>query len=152
VQEDVVFDSAVGGLGLGLALVKRIVELHDGRVDATSDGKGSGSVFTVELPRRKGQRISSTSIPAIDDTEPERLKRRVLVCDDNADAAEMMAMLLEASGHEVATVHSGEDAVRDASAHPPDIIFLDIGLPGIDGYEVARQLRGRDRTQQTAIV
>lgn len=150
VQEDVVFDSAVGGLGLGLALVKRIVELHGGEVAASSPGRGDGATFTITLPLRAedqdAQRMRSETPPGA-----ASRPRNVLVCDDNTDAAEMMALLLEASGHQVTTVHTGEDAVREAVKRQPDILFLDIGLPGIDGYEVARQLRGRDRTSKTVI-
>lgn len=151
VQEDVVFDSAVGGLGLGLALVKRIVELHDGVVRAASDGKGRGATFRVALPLSGAVDGAATRSPSAT-AEVAAKDQKILVCDDNTDAAEMMAMLLEAAGHVVTTVHTGEEAVRAAIADPPEVLFLDIGLPGLDGYEVARQLRSRVRTKDIVIV
>jgi signal transduction histidine kinase len=150
VQEDVVFDRAVGGLGLGLALVRRLVELHDGVVQATSEGHGTGARFTVRLPRpapatSAAPTPSTTLAPSLD-------HRRVLVCDDNDDAAEMLAILLETAGHTVTTVGTGEAAIDAVAANPPDLLFLDIGLPGIDGYEVARQLRNLEPAKHLVII
>ncbi len=149
VQEDIVFDSAVGGLGLGLALVQRIVELHGGTVRATSAGRGLGAQFRVELPQADDEHDAAPA-PHVPDSEAPT-QRRILVCDDNTDAAEMMAMLLEAAGHEVVTTYTGEDAIAQAISVQPDLVFLDIGLPGMDGYEVARQLRSRPQTHDVTI-
>jgi two-component system CheB/CheR fusion protein len=129
------------GLGIGLTLVKRLVELHGGTVQAESRGIGEGSEFVIRLPivlprtlktERGAPRADSTSMP----------KRRVLVVDDNRDAAESLAMLLQLQGHDVAMAHGGIEAVDATASFRPDIVLLDLGLPGIDGYEVARQIRG----------
>ena len=128
------------GLGIGLTLVKRLVELHHGTVQANSRGIGHGSEFVVRLP------IAMSPIPTvvrrIDGAESAPIpKRRVLVVDDNRDAAESLALLLELQGHEVAVVHAGLDAVEMAANFRPGVVLLDLGLPEIDGCEVARQIR-----------
>ncbi len=151
VQEDVRFEGAVGGLGLGLALVKQIVELHHGRVHAESDGKGKGARFVVDLPLASPDAVERADSEPIEVVVPSG-PRRVLVCDDNVDAAEMMALLLETSGHEVTTVFTGEDAIETAEERTFDVLFVDIGLPGIDGYEVTRRLRARESSPRMLIV
>jgi signal transduction histidine kinase/ActR/RegA family two-component response regulator len=144
-QGAVGIDRAQGGLGIGLTIVKRLVELHGGRVWAESAGRGQGSAFVVELPA-----IPVSDLPAIapkDRTGPFETvaggarKRSVLVVDDNIDAADSVAELLEALGYAVGVAHDGPSAVARAREQAPDIVLLDIGLPGMDGYEVARELR-----------
>ncbi len=127
-----------GGLGIGLTLVKRLVEMHGGMVSAESAGAGSGSTFTVRLP------LAENAGRVAEPAQPHGAAKRrlaVLVVDDNVDAAESLSMLLEMQGHEVRTAHDGPDALRVLGAYRPDLILLDIGLPGMTGYEVARRIR-----------
>jgi PAS domain S-box-containing protein len=133
-------DRAEGGLGIGLALVREIVRLHGGSVSVSSAGVQQGSEFTVKLPlvtrsphQMKSEQDTEAAIPA--------RHRRILVVDDNSDSAESMALLLRASGHEVHTAHDGASALEQAGAHKPEIVLLDIGLPGMSGYTVAKRLR-----------
>jgi signal transduction histidine kinase len=129
---------ARGGLGIGLTLVRRLVELHDGTVEAVSEGPGKGTEFVVRLPLR---------LPPVADGVPPMAavpagpKRRILVVDDNVDAAEALGELLRDYGHEVATAHNGPQALDNARLHHPEIILLDISMPEMDGYEVARRIR-----------
>jgi PAS domain S-box-containing protein len=129
---------AQSGLGIGLALARRIVEMHDGQIDARSDGAGTGSVFTIRLPLafRAAEAPGSES-----PTGESGVKRRVLVVDDNADAAEMLASLVRAIGGEAETAGNGLDGLQRASTFAPDVIFLDIGMPAMDGYETCRRIR-----------
>jgi PAS domain S-box-containing protein len=134
-------DRAQGGLGLGLALVRSLADLHGGTVACTSAGLGQGSCFTVSLPRLAAEGAvpggATHSAAAAHGQRP----LRILLVDDNVDAAEMLAMLLQGDGHEVTVVHNGADALARARAAPPDVALLDIGLPGMDGHELARRLR-----------
>ena len=128
-----------GGLGIGLALVRRLVELHGGTVEAHSAGPGRGSTFAVRLPVAPDAPVAdSVPTPAV-----ERLRGplRILVVDDNQDAADSLAMLLGIAGHDATAVYDGEEAVRLAREIKPAVMFLDIGLPGMSGYEVAQALR-----------
>jgi YD repeat-containing protein len=129
--------STHGGLGIGLALVKALAELHGGSVEAQSEGLGRGAEFRVRLPR-------ATTLPATAPAgaRPSVESCRILVVDDNRDAADMLAGLLTAEGHQVRVAYDGEGALRVASAFKPQIGFLDIGMAGMDGYEVAARLRG----------
>nr|WP_156901431.1 PAS domain S-box protein [Azohydromonas australica] len=130
-------DRAEGGLGVGLALVKSIVELHGGSVSAASPGIGKGSTITITLPVQK-----QTATPASIATQTiVPSPQRVLVVDDHHDAAESMAMLLRMSGHDVQVAQDGPMALGMAAALRPDFVLLDIGLPGMDGYELARRIR-----------
>jgi PAS domain S-box-containing protein len=132
-----------GGLGIGLALVKGLVELHGGRIEARSEGLGRGSEFVVVLPglRAAGEIVQRTlSAPA--ETANLRGRRRILIADDNEDGALSLAMLLEACGYDVHIAHAGPDALRAAATHRPDAAILDIGMPDMDGYKVAEQIRG----------
>ena len=131
-------DRSEGGLGVGLALVKNIVELHGGSVSATSAGTGKGTTITVTLPMRK-QAVTEPSAAAQTVVVPS--PQRVLVVDDHHDAAESLAMLLRMSGHDVQVAQDGPMALSMAAALRPDIVLLDIGLPGMDGYELARRIR-----------
>jgi PAS domain S-box-containing protein len=129
-----------GGLGIGLALVRGLVELHGGAVEAMSEGPGRGSKFTVRLPLAD----SVASVAAAAETEAPTVAtvgRRVLVADDNKDAADALAMLLELAGHEVRVAHGGRAALSLAQTFRPDVAVLDIGMPELNGYEVAKELR-----------
>jgi signal transduction histidine kinase/ActR/RegA family two-component response regulator len=129
-----------GGLGIGLTLVKSLVEMHGGRVSARSDGIDQGSEFTVHLPAAPGARPEPAER---EDDEPAAaaISCRVLVADDNVDAAESLAAILRTMRHDVRTVRDGEAAIEEAEAFRPDVILLDIGMPKVDGYEAARRIR-----------
>jgi len=133
-------DRAEGGLGIGLALVKNIVELHGGRVEARSEGRGRGSEFVVLLPlRTPGADLAPAAAPQ--PAAPTASERRIMVVDDNVDGADTLARLLAAHGHEVRVFHEPIAALAAAPSFLPDVAVLDIGLPGLDGYELARRLR-----------
>jgi len=132
-----------GGLGVGLTLVKRLVEMHGGSVEAHSAGLEQGSEFVVRLPALGAVPAGAGGHPAGTGAEPEGGRRRVLVVDDNVDAADSAAMLLRLWGHEVQTVYDGLAVLQAVRDFQPDVILLDIGLPGMTGYEVAQQLRAQ---------
>ncbi len=143
-------DRVQDGLGIGLSLVRTLVGLHGGHVQASSDGPGHGSTFTVRLPLAAAPAAQALEAQ----TAQAHAARRVLVVDDSIDAAEMVASLLEYSGHSVVTAHSGADAIARARAEPPDIVFLDIGLPDMSGMQAAsamRRLPELDRTRLVAL-
>jgi signal transduction histidine kinase/ActR/RegA family two-component response regulator len=150
-QADRTLDRSEGGLGIGLTLVKALVELHGGRVEATSAGIGLGSEFVVCLPvlvtepKRESSRTDGQTAPA-------GAARRVLAVDDNIDAVESLAQLLGLHGHEVRTAYDGPTAIATAADFRPEVILLDIGLPRMDGYEVARRLRQQPGLEQTFLV
>jgi CheY-like chemotaxis protein len=142
VQGERGLDRSQGGLGIGLTLVKRLVELPQGRVEAHSDGVGAGARFRILLP----------SISAVAQPEPvggasqphaaqEVYGRRILVVDDNVDAAESLGLMLGTMGHHVQVVHDGRAALEAARETVPEIVLLDISMPGFDGHEVVRRLR-----------
>jgi CheY-like chemotaxis protein len=139
-----------GGLGIGLALVRGFIELHGGTVSAASEGVGHGSTFTVSLPL--------SVAPAVVPDEPQVTRearvhpRRVLVVDDNCDAAASMVALLQAAGHEVREAHDGREGLRAAFEFEPDVILLDIGMPGMSGLDVARELRRRVAHRRPRII
>ena len=141
VQQPQAIDRSGGGLGLGLAIVRSLVEMHGGTVHAESMGAGSGSAFVVELPlARQGRR--SEPVRTLKAAVPSSSnRRRVLVVDDNEDAAEMLAGALVQIGYDVAIAHDGPSALERARTFEPDVALLDIGLPVIDGYELAERLR-----------
>jgi len=143
-QIDNSLERAQGGLGIGLTLVRRLVDMHGGRVVATSGGLGAGSEFAVTLPlmadaSEAARGEAAAPVQAASSRPAGSL--RVLVVDDNGDSAESLAMLLSLSGHETHVAHSGPDALTRADALRPDAILLDLGLPGLNGYEVCRRLR-----------
>jgi CheY-like chemotaxis protein len=137
-----VLTRAQGGLGIGLSLVRGLVEMHGGSVSAHSDGPGRGSEFTVRLPL-----AAPTAPPVVDEpagdaaAAPVVVRRRVLVIDDNVDAARSLGALLDLTGNEVRVFHDGRSALAAAPAFRPDVVLLDLGMPEMDGYEVARRLR-----------
>jgi PAS domain S-box-containing protein len=140
-----------GGLGIGLALVRSLVELHGGSVGAQSAGVGQGSKFTVRLPlASRAAAGAPIHAPAAETHSPAQF--RVLVVDDNVDAAESLAELLDLAGHATRIAHDGEEALRTAYEFLPEVVFLDIGMPGKDGYEVAKELRQKPETQQAVLV
>ena len=149
-QADRSLDRAQGGLGIGLALVQRLVELHGGRVEVTSS-LGHGSEFVVRLPIAvpDGQHSPPTPNDAVV-SGPSAL--RVLVVDDNIDAAESLALLLRVFGHDVWTAHTGPTGVEAAIDHRPDVVLLDIGLPELDGFQVAKRIRQQPAHQTTVLV
>ena len=138
---------ATGGLGIGLSLVRRLVELHGGTVRIDSDGVGRGATVTVLLPR-----LDNADLPAPEAAQPISTRRRVLLIEDNADAREMMEMLLELSGCEVQGADSGPAGISLAQAWQPEMAVIDIGLPGMDGYAVARTLKADPRTEGIELI
>ena len=127
-----------GGLGIGLALVKGLTELHSGTIEVRSAGLGYGSEFIVRLPLSRIYPITSASSA---NPAPPSARSRILIADDNRDAADSLSMLLELAGHEVRVAHLGRAALSLAQAFRPDVALLDIGMPDMSGYEVARELR-----------
>jgi PAS domain S-box-containing protein len=139
-QGDTSLSRPRGGLGIGLTIVKRIVEMHDGNVTATSPGISKGSEFVVRLPLSMATTSTKSGASLESDVRRGPL-RRILVVDDNVDAAVSVERLLKKWGHDVQTAFSGPDALKKARAFRPQILLLDIGMPGMSGYEVAKQLR-----------
>jgi CheY-like chemotaxis protein len=143
-------DRSQGGLGVGLTVVRRLAELHHGRVEVDSAGPGQGAEFRVRLP-------CLTEVAAADGARAIGAPQpaggcRVLVVDDNVDAAESVAMFLGMVGHEVKTVNDGKEALACAPVYAPQVVVLDIGLPAIDGFEVARRLRQMPQTARALLV
>ena len=154
-QSEQTLDRAEGGLGIGLTLARRLTELHGGTVAAFSDGPGKGSEFVVRIPLLPSQlpisadRSDGSTIPA----KPANAhSKRVLVVDDNLDAANTLSMLLRQWGHEIHMAYDGDEALAAVEAHLPDLVLLDIGLPGKDGYEVAQQIRRKPELAATRLV
>ncbi len=145
-----------GGLGIGLTLVKQIAELHGGRATAHSEGPGRGSRFTVTLPAIPGPRAAlatrSLDGPGSAYASTEGRPSRILIVDDNADTAQGLARLLRFLGHEVRVAHDGPAAIDAVHQERPDFLLLDIGLPGMDGYQVASQLRGEPGMDSLIII
>ena len=137
-QVDPTITRGHGGLGIGLALVQRLAEMHGGSVHATSEGRGKGSTFTLRLPRIAPPASARTERPS---TSADGVMRRILVVDDNRDSAETLGDLLRLWGHQVELAHDGPDALERAERSRPEVVLLDIGLPGMDGYRVAERLR-----------
>jgi signal transduction histidine kinase/CheY-like chemotaxis protein len=143
-------DRSHGGLGIGLALVRTLVEMHGGTVEAYSAGPNQGSTFTIRLPlaadlQRQLDRTTESAVSKPSD-------KRVLVVDDNDDAAEMLSLMLQDGGYETVIAHDGPSALDAAHTHTPDIVILDIGLPGISGYEVAQQFRADAALHDIALI
>jgi signal transduction histidine kinase len=149
-QGEQTLDRGAGGLGLGLAIVKTLVTLHGGSVSAASEGPGRGSTFTVRLPLHAGEEPAAAH--AAHAASPAAGSGRVLVVDDNQDAAESLAMLLDHVGYEVRAAEDGQAALASLDGFAPDLAILDIGLPGMDGYELARRLKADPRVPGLRLV
>ncbi len=130
-----------GGLGIGLALVRRLVEMHGGTVGAKSAGIGHGAELSVKLPVARERRAVPRPPKTISESPAPEQPRRVLVVDDNREAADSMAWLVSVAGHEVRTAYDGQQALLMASDFDPDVLLLDLGMPGLTGFDVARQIR-----------
>jgi PAS domain S-box-containing protein len=155
-QVDTSLDRAQGGLGIGLTVVKTLVEMHDGSVSVKSDGRGHGSEFAVRIPMLIQDDMLRTGVRSDSLPPPERLQRgptcRVLVVDDNVDAAQSMASLLKCMGYESRTAHDGPEALDVAREYRPVVMLLDIGLPGLNGFGVAQAIRKDECLKGTKLV
>jgi CheY-like chemotaxis protein len=136
VQGDRTLDRSEGGLGIGLAVVKKLIEMHGGQISARSEGLGKGSTFELRLPRAPAPVAADAQAASANASV-----RRVLVVDDNIDAADSLALLLGLEGHQTECAYTAAGALQRVSAFAPQVVLLDIGLPDMDGYEVARRLR-----------
>jgi CheY-like chemotaxis protein len=136
VQGERSLDRSQGGLGIGLSVVKRLVEMHGGSVSASSAGPQQGSIFEITLPL-----IDAPAAESADDASPAISSKRILVVDDNQDAADTLADILKLDGHSTEVVYTAGDAIERATATRPEVVLLDVGLPDMSGYEVAARLR-----------
>jgi len=138
-QVDRSLEKSQGGLGIGLSIAKRLVEMHGGRITMRSEGHGKGSEFIVRLPARVEPAADRTE--AEQDAAAEPARHRVLIAEDNADSASTLGILLEAAGNEVRIAHDGKEALGVARAFKPDVVLLDIGMPRMNGYDACREMR-----------
>ncbi|MEQ9407570.1 MAG: PAS domain S-box protein [Fuerstiella sp.] len=150
-QVDRNMERSQGGLGIGLTLVRRLIEMHGGSVEVSSDGPGLGSEFTVRLPI-PGKELSEPLQPVSVNKFRSKPRRRILVVDDNQDSANSLSMMLRLMQHEIRTVHDGLAAMKTAAEFRPEIILLDIGMPQINGYEVCRHIREQPWSDGIVIV
>jgi CheY-like chemotaxis protein len=149
VQVDHASDKAHGGLGIGLALSKRLVEMHGGTISVASEGLGKGSQFTITLPRLRRKVLAAPRSGRLPQMSG---RRRVLVVDDLKINADSLGMLLEMAGSEVTKAYSGAEALEKADAVRPDIILMDLTMPGMDGYETARRIRDRFKHRKLVMI
>jgi signal transduction histidine kinase len=149
-QVDRSFERSQGGLGIGLTLAQRLVELHGGRLEARSEGLGKGAEFTVRLPITRMEKAAAGPAPL--PAQAEAGRRRIIVADDNADYAESTAIILRMEGHEVHTAYDGMQTVELADSLRPEVVLLDIGLPKLNGYEAARRIRAMDGMENALLV
>jgi PAS domain S-box-containing protein len=145
-------DRSAGGLGIGLALVKTLVEMHGGSVTAASDGPGRGSTFVVRLPALGNDARRAPTKSEDNGQASSGPKRRILVADDNRDSAASMTMLLGLLGNEVRAAHDGEEALKVAEAFRPEVVLMDVGMPKLDGYEATRRIREQPWGEEMVIV
>ncbi|MEP6886265.1 MAG: ATP-binding protein [Gammaproteobacteria bacterium] len=136
VQSERTLDRSQGGLGIGLSVVKRLIEMHGGQVAARSEGTGRGALFEIRLPLIKRQSVTQDA-----QRQPDVVSQRILVVDDNVDAADTLALLLQLDGHQAEAVYMSTEALEKAKSFEPHVVLLDIGLPGMNGYELAERLR-----------
>jgi CheY-like chemotaxis protein len=135
------------GLGIGLALARRLIEMHGGSIDARSDGAGSGSTFTITVPRSK-RMVEALAAHR----DARHMRGRVLIVDDNQDAANSMAMLVEAVGGTAKTAYDAASGLNALGEFRPDVVVLDIGMPGIDGYEMCQRIRLRPADRHIVVI
>jgi len=148
-QADASLEKARGGLGIGLSLARRLAEMHGGSIEAKSEGPGKGAEFVVTLPLAPDQQPApAAGAPAGAQLSP----RRILVVDDNRDAADSLSLVLKFLGADVRVARDGPEALAAFADYDPSVVLLDIGLPGIDGYEVARRIRGAAPAQPPLLV
>ncbi len=136
VQSERTLDRSQGGLGIGLSVVKRLIEMHGGQVEVQSGGMGCGAMFEIRLPLVQRASIARDARPV-----PEVAAQRILVVDDNVDAADTLALLLQLEGHQAEAVYLATQALEQAQSFKPQVVLLDIGLPGMNGYELAEKFR-----------
>jgi len=157
-QVDTSLDRMTAGLGVGLTLARRLTELHGGTIEARSAGPGQGSTFTLRLPLAAGdvaeRHASGAAAETTESAAPDAVAahRRVLLADDNVDYASSLALILRSLGHEVVVTHDGAEALAAARDFRPSVAFLDIGLPKLHGYALARELRNHPSTRGTVLV
>jgi CheY-like chemotaxis protein len=153
-QGDQSLDRAQGGLGIGLTLVKHLVELHGGRVSAFSEGRGKGTEVVIHLPARQIESAPAAPAPVESRVAAQRrdMPSRILVVDDLAASADTLMMLLQMEGFEVKTAHEGMTALKIAEDFHPDVVLLDIGLPGMNGFEVAHRLRSQPQSRDALLI
>lgn len=151
-QGDTAVERARGGLGIGLTVVRRLVELHGGRIAVRSDGIGKGSEFTVSLPLAGDPATTIAAVEGPVSGVSAMRARRILVVDDNRDSADSLALLLSTYGHDVRTAYDGTSALEIAQSFRPDVALQDIAMPGMDGYELARKLRELPETRHAALI
>ncbi len=150
-QAESSLEHSMGGLGLGLALVRGLVELHDGSVVVASDGLGKGSEFVVSLPLAAADTTAESYMPSPDPTY-EQPPRKLLIIEDNPDVARVLQTVLELAGHQIEVSHTGDRGLEKAIEYQPDAILCDIGLPGLSGYDVARRLRDDPELKQIHLI
>jgi PAS domain S-box-containing protein len=149
-QLDRSFEHTDGGLGIGLTLAKRLIELHQGHIDARSAGRGKGTEFVIHLPTTAAAPAKRARAP--DPNFDPTVSRRVLIADDNHDAAVSLSILLQSMGHDTRLVHDGIEALEEAELFRPEVVLLDLGMPRLDGYETARRMASRPWAAATRIV
>ena len=150
-QADHSLDRSQGGLGIGLTLVRNLVQLHGGKVEAHSEGLGRGSEFVIRLPAAPDDLVGEPAA-IVGDPPPRGESLRVLIVDDNVHAADSLAIVIKLWSHDARVAYDGPEAIRMAEAYRPQVVLLDIGLPGMDGYSVARSLRSRPDLGQVLLV